>query len=170
MIKRSGFTLIELVVVMVILGILAIITAPKFLSLSSDAKINVINQIKASAKAANDHIQVFSKLPNHAPHPSPNHANRNDISVITIDNEDFLLKCGFLDDRNLVKRLQLSSDNIFVAYEGDDKAYFGFEASNIQSNQCYFMYQQSYTSERPTICNSSAPNYQPVYQVVTTGC
>ncbi|MGQ5486757.1 type IV pilin protein [Photobacterium damselae] len=31
--KRNGFTLIELVVVIVILGILAVVAAPKFLNL-----------------------------------------------------------------------------------------------------------------------------------------
>ena len=37
--KRSaGFTLIELVIVIVILGILAVTAAPKFLNLQSDAR------------------------------------------------------------------------------------------------------------------------------------
>ena len=36
--KQGGFTLIELVVVIVILGILAVTAAPKFLNLQDDAK------------------------------------------------------------------------------------------------------------------------------------
>ncbi len=35
--KNKGFTLIELVVVIVILGILAVTAAPKFLGISRDA-------------------------------------------------------------------------------------------------------------------------------------
>ncbi|MFZ5802669.1 MAG: type II secretion system protein [Candidatus Omnitrophota bacterium] len=37
--KAKGFTLIEIVIVMVILGILAIVAIPKFVDLTTDAKI-----------------------------------------------------------------------------------------------------------------------------------
>ncbi|WP_422768146.1 type IV pilin protein [Photobacterium leiognathi subsp. mandapamensis] len=36
--KKNGFTLIELVVVIVILGILAVVAAPKFMNLQVDAR------------------------------------------------------------------------------------------------------------------------------------
>ncbi|WP_423841997.1 prepilin-type N-terminal cleavage/methylation domain-containing protein [Aeromonas veronii] len=36
--KQAGFTLIELVIVIIILGILAVTAAPKFLNLQDDAK------------------------------------------------------------------------------------------------------------------------------------
>lgn len=40
--KVKGFTLIELIIVIVILGILAVTAAPKFLDLTSDAKASVV--------------------------------------------------------------------------------------------------------------------------------
>lgn len=38
--KQAGFTLVELVIVIVVLGILATIAAPKFLDITDDAKEN----------------------------------------------------------------------------------------------------------------------------------
>ncbi len=48
-----GFTLIELVVVIVILGILAASTAPKFMSLQADARIANLEQLQGTSKSVN---------------------------------------------------------------------------------------------------------------------
>lgn len=57
--RQSGFTLIELVVVIVILGILAATAAPKFMNLQGDARISTLNGLKGSVKSAIS--MVYSK-------------------------------------------------------------------------------------------------------------
>ncbi|WP_419209602.1 type II secretion system protein [Photobacterium leiognathi subsp. mandapamensis] len=51
--KQVGFTLIELVIVITILGIVTVTAAPKFLNISSDARVAVLNGIAGSIKTIN---------------------------------------------------------------------------------------------------------------------
>ncbi len=50
----KGFTLIELVVVIVILGILAATAAPKFIDLTGDAKASIVEGVRGSLNSAAD--------------------------------------------------------------------------------------------------------------------
>ena len=49
--KKNGFTLIELVVVIVILGILAVTAAPRFLNLQTDAKNSALEGLKGAIES-----------------------------------------------------------------------------------------------------------------------
>ena len=57
--KQQGFTLIELVVVIIILGILAVTAAPKFINLQGDARVSALAGMKAAIQGAN--TLVYSK-------------------------------------------------------------------------------------------------------------
>lgn len=51
--NHAGFTLIELVIVIVILGILAATAVPKFSNLAADARASVMQAVEGSMRSAN---------------------------------------------------------------------------------------------------------------------
>lgn len=57
--RQQGFTLIELVVVIIILGILAVTAAPKFINLQGDARASTLQGLKGAIQGANS--LVYSK-------------------------------------------------------------------------------------------------------------
>ncbi|WP_025821329.1 prepilin-type N-terminal cleavage/methylation domain-containing protein [Shewanella marina] len=60
--KQQGFTLIELVVVIIILGILAVIAVPKFINIQNDARISTLKGMKAAIQGANSLIYSKASL------------------------------------------------------------------------------------------------------------
>lgn len=50
--KQQGFTLIELIIVIVILGILAVTVAPRFFNFAKDARISTLGGLKAGIQGA----------------------------------------------------------------------------------------------------------------------
>ncbi|MEI6860408.1 MAG: prepilin-type N-terminal cleavage/methylation domain-containing protein [Shewanella sp.] len=57
--KQSGFTLIELVIVIIILGILSVTALPKFLNLQSDAEQGAMYGLKSALESAS--TMTYSK-------------------------------------------------------------------------------------------------------------
>jgi len=50
--NQNGFTLIEMVVVIVVLGILAAIAVPKFIDLQADARLSTVNGVAGAIQGA----------------------------------------------------------------------------------------------------------------------
>lgn len=58
-VKAKGFTLIELIVVIVILGIMAAVAVPRFVDLQSDARVSVMEGLEGAIRGSS--TLVYSK-------------------------------------------------------------------------------------------------------------
>lgn len=60
--KQKGFTLVELVVVIIILGILAVTAAPKFINMQSDAYASTLKGMQGAINGANTMVYAKAAL------------------------------------------------------------------------------------------------------------
>jgi MSHA pilin protein MshA len=98
--KQKGFTLIELVVVIVILGILAVTAAPKFIDLTGDAKASVIEAVKGSINSAADLVHAKALVQGQA----------GSTGAISAVGTTINLKFGWPANASMVDLLELGDD------------------------------------------------------------
>ncbi|QBF83331.1 type II secretion system protein [Shewanella maritima] len=113
--KQQGFTLIELVVVIIILGILAVTAAPKFINLQGDAYTSTLNGLKGSLQGAN--TLVYSKA------AIAGQEKGDDETVAISDTDNVSARYGYLqnDATSITTALQLDTTSEWTIVAGSDQ-------------------------------------------------
>ena len=150
-VNQKGFTLIELVVVIVILGILAVTAAPKFIDLTGDAKRSVVRALEGSLKAAAELAHAKALV-------------AGDLdATISIASESITFVNGYPNRASIDNLIDLdtsSSDAIFTLTGGTGTLPVIFTHSDATTaDKCRVSYSDSATA-----------NIKPVITSVVTGC
>lgn len=157
--KRSaGFTLIELVIVIVILGILAVTAAPKFLNLQADAKEGVLKGVEASMKSASSLVYSKSIIAGIESKVSGAvKVNGNDVDVVY----------GYPRADDVIGLLDISATSSATETGGFDFYYKLTSTTDVSVWPLGSDYTKAACSVKFT--NSASTGTQPVI-VTTTGC
>lgn len=85
--QQRGFTLIELIIVIVILGVLAVTAAPKFIDVQSDARAATLQGVSAALQGGAQLIYAKSAIAGEQANPAtgtPNATNQVEANGLTI--------------------------------------------------------------------------------------
>ncbi len=171
--QQKGFTLIELIIVIVVLGILAVTAAPQFINFSSDARASTLNGLKASMQGASDLVYGKAAIAgkessaDDGATPTPGYASASGVDVVygypagtatgitaalNIDVADWAIA--------YTAGATIGTDTSTVRFTPVDLQPAGFDAADHTSiTECYVQY-----ADVTTVGN------RPAIAVVETGC
>lgn len=158
--NQSGFTLIEIIVVLLIVGILATSLLPRVVNLGSAARISVLKSYSGAVQSSN--TLVIAKVRTGTGAQAV--LNRDDLLDIDMDDDgtyETRLKWEYLDNTDIEIWIP-PADALSIQYTGIDKTYIGFDENtdgDVINDDCYFLYTQASSATNP-----------PGYAVVSSGC
>ena len=172
--NQKGFTLIELIIVIVVLGILAVTAAPQFIDFSTDARTSTVNGLKGSAKAASQLV--------HARALADSAASTADTATtpeeVTVGGSTVVLNYRYAAAHSFIGALDISDEWSEELADGADVNTIGSTASAAAATQAIY-YPEGVNS--PTAATDAGTCYviyqeagsdgdQPEVEAVTDGC
>ncbi|GLP95844.1 prepilin-type N-terminal cleavage/methylation domain-containing protein [Paraferrimonas sedimenticola] len=156
--QAQGFTLIEVVVVVIVLGVLAITATSKYIDLKKDAQIAVFTDLAGQLNQALLNIETIRHLPNKI--HTPDAAKPAWEKLAYNDSTELWLYKGFMHARELCHVLGLtasasnkngkidSNDGKFTCK--DENTEFGWiRMNNVDPNECYIRYVTNKYQSQP---------------------
>jgi MSHA pilin protein MshA len=149
--NQAGFTLIELIIVIVILGILAVTAAPKFLDFGGDARKSVLQGVKGSLESASSLIYGKAII-----------AGKQGAATDTLTDPAINIAYGYpvATDVALKVAAELTDFQFSTPAAAGDPIRIAAEAAGlVTATACYVEYAQS-----------AGPAAKPVITIVSTEC
>lgn len=170
MTKQVGFTLIELVVVIIILGILAVIATPKFINLQSDARAATLTGFTAALKGSNN--LVYSKSVINGKEMTWVHEDNDKDRWLVIDGakERLATAYGYIPAGSWWFEIAMNV-NIQEAGETDDTAdWIELDRGGQEDRTVIYPRGSDYNKCHLKYIQPKGPGEAPVYSLVTEAC
>ncbi|SGZ04932.1 Type II secretory pathway, pseudopilin [Moritella viscosa] len=156
----KGFTLIELVIVIIILGILTATAIPKFIDISRDARISVLESIAGSMRSVSSSVHMKGIIQN-TPDTGPDSLRAIQTNLGPVDSwykyPESKGEQGV--GLGIVELISLDAEDIQVFSEDRSDPDCWFIKVGYDESVCYVQYKEA--------CSSSIP---PEILVYSTGC